>query len=139
MSTLDHRKDTQLPLELLQTYWASQPRAVRFFDNDLRLLWDNCSNRGEEYPLFQDRFGHPCAIPADHMEWRIWPVQQVASGALRAERFYNVPLPPQPGKRCFRLVAWRMENAGNGRGLIVEEVELVPREGYQGCLEHLDK
>jgi nitrogen-specific signal transduction histidine kinase len=109
--------------EMLQAYWAKQPRAVRVFACDFEVLWDNTENREERYPVYRDAAGHVVSIPPAGKARNAWPVRRALTERRAVERNYWVTSEPPETSQYFRVRAWPLINDEEHRVLIVEEIE----------------
>ena len=139
MATIDPALQRQEFESLLQAYCSAQPRAVRFFDARLRVIWDNTLDRAEAYPAYWDGDGTPLEFPPDGPERVAWPVGQILRGHSRAERYYRVP-DNFSGASFFHVRAWPMRDPLDSGLIIVEEIEPVQTDdGCQGAVRLLDR
>lgn len=119
-------------------YLVSQPRGVRIFSSDLRMLWDNLADRADRFPIFPNSKEAPTETPSPGPQRDVWPVQMVSRGESAAWRLYKAA-GERPGEdRWFRVSAYRMAG-GAGEEWVVEETEEVESASTpDACLESIE-
>ena len=115
---------SHLALELLEAFWAKQPRAVRVFTPALEVLWDNTEDRPTHYPLFKDETGRVVDIPPAGPLRNAWPVTRTLAERESRQRQYLVKSDPPGRDLCFRMRTWLLEKEPFGP-LIIEEIERI--------------
>jgi signal transduction histidine kinase len=121
-------------------YCEQQGRALRVFDRELNVLWDNADDLARGYPLFQDPAGRVAPIPAAGPHRRAWPVARVFESGERIERMYSTAAPNENEKRCFRVRAWVLADDPERGRLVIEETEATDeRYCQESRLEKLDE
>jgi signal transduction histidine kinase len=131
---------SHIPLEFFQAWFSAQPRAVRVFDPDLRVLWDNTPDRVRLYPVYRNSEGRVLDRPPQGRLWNKWPVARVLKGESRASCFCSRTLPQTEDRRSFRVSAWAWTLPSNGPRYVIEEIEEIDwRDGPNDRIALLDR
>jgi signal transduction histidine kinase len=134
----------------LKEWLNSQPRRVRLFSQDFRLLWESDSPNTVQYALpYCDAGGNPVDIPPEGTDREDWPVNQVVHTGIDAVKIYDLPpsLSEDGGKLPTRIKvrAWPLELPGRSDKIIVEEIKDIalisgsaPEQSVDSRLDQLD-
>ena len=115
---------TDLAFEpLLMAYLRQQGRALRIYDAQYHVLWDNDPNRAGRFAIFGKPPLDGLTEPREETQRREWPVWRALNSGQPAERIYWNGQSATDQGLCHLVRAWVLaEDPERGR-LVIEEIQ----------------